>query len=1004
MALEQRVSASFDSEEFDKIAPDLFHVVGFDGIEAISVPFRFDIDLISEDPDIDLELLIGKVATLEFSRDEHIRKVHGVISILEQGEETQFDHYSYKAVLVPRLWLMSLSRQNQIYQEKSVPDIFTEEILNGDFPNGLLSDDLDSRLGDYPVREYVVQYKETDLNFISRLMEHEGVYYYFDHEDERDQIIICDDRNQLDALKSENTVSYVPASGLASFEEEAIHTFRLKQTHISSEIILKDFNYRQPHLPLQGNSDTCELGHGRLSDYGDHFKDPEEGDKLARIRAQEELGRQKTCVGTSDAILFEAGKLIEMLDHYRDDLNREYLITRIRHRGGQALPGVSAGGETAEAIAYLNDFDAIPSDIEFRPARKTVKPKLYGIMSATVDGAENTNRAQIDEQGRYKLIMPFDISGSGEGKATRWVRKAESYGGQGTGMHFPLLKGSEVIWTCIDGDLDRPIITGVVPNPLNKSVVSSENHTANKIVTPSGIVMEMNDGKGITTQKKKNSTEQQHSQIKVDSSISAVQHRNVNVSSELIQQQQHVFTAHENETDDLSTEEDETKKWFSIKLPDYRKAADDEYQTSYFRLGAYDNNEQVDTLIGVGPDDPSYEEKTLINAGTAMEIISTVKDKYGLVATSTSGNGLFESTDPARFGIFEYTDGAKLNMHMNGCLDIGNGTSITYDGLGGNDSIVELVIGEVAGENWVIKSEHLHRNILGGWETTSFEYALSRGWTIGDTTEIFMGAQNEYFIGSNFSASTALDAEVFLGGKSEVFAGVATEVKLSAGVELGAGIKYSHMMEDEVNVCEGEWDKNAKKITLQVDPRTADTNKFGNFCAGATAVVVGLGAPIAAVGAQAIEATVAHNNQPTSDVIDIVDKLSPQAILAHAFSGLVALGGAVAYLGHKLKKKADLTLHPKIEMDSDKIVLDAGGPFGAKMELHKTGKILLKGMDVEIAGDQKLKIKSIGSFVELTPSDIAIQSQLDMKITATGKLAMNGLLGGEIKGLKVDLS
>jgi hypothetical protein len=336
----------------------------------------------------------------------------------------------------------------------------------------------------------------------------------------------------------------VPKSGLASFDQQAIHRFKVKQAQVCKEIVLKDYNYREPHLPMVGTAETGDLGYGRKYAYGDHFKSTVEGNNLAHLRAQLELCKQRTCVGTSDALFFQAGKLIQVEDHYRASLNKEYLITRIRHMGGQALPGVSALG-AGEAVDYQNEFDAIPSEIEFRPNLVTPKPKLYGFMSAIVDGALTSDRAQIDEHGRYKLIMPFDVSGSGDGKASRWVRKAEPFGGQGTGMSFPLLKGAEVIWSCMDGDLDRPIITGVVPGTgqgANKSVVTAQNSTDNVIKTPSGIVVQMRDGKGAPAPEDQEGTEQSQTRIPDEAPTSPFASSHYMASKDntvpLIQQQQ----------------------------------------------------------------------------------------------------------------------------------------------------------------------------------------------------------------------------------------------------------------------------------------------------------------------------------------------------------------------------------------------------------------------------------------------------------------------------------
>jgi type VI secretion system VgrG family protein len=602
---QQRVYVDFTSDEFDKIASELFQVTGFDGVEAISELFHFEIDLLSTDPDIALDSMVGKNASLKITKDGELRTFHGVIALLEQGEEAQFDHYCYKAVLKPRLWLMSLSKQNQIYQEQSVPEIIQHEIIDGNYTGDILEDDIDNRMAEtYAAREYTVQYKETDFAFISRLIEHEGIYYYFEHGDGVDKIVFCDEKSKLDTLRDENIVSYVPKSGLASFEEQAIHSFKTKQAQISKEIILKDYNYRQPHLPLQGAADTNDLGYGRKYAYGDHFKDPEQGDKLAVLRAQMELCQQRTYLGTSDALFFQAGKLIQVEDHYRESLNKEYLITRIRHLGGQALPGVAKSAGSGEAFYYQNEFFALPSEVEFRPDITTPIPKLYGIMTAVVDGAQNNDRAQIDDQGRYKVVMPFDVSGNGEGKASRWVRKAESYGGQGTGMHFPLLKGSEVIWSCIDGDLDRPIITGVVPNPLNKSVVSSANSTRNVIKTPGGMVMTMDDG-GPSSAGGSSQQQQTRMEPNVPVTFSAASSQ---LERELISQQQHSGAA--TTTDKVGVDEGSTatpatattpasttqnantdgleagQKMYSMLVENYNDADED----SYFRMGYPDKS------------------------------------------------------------------------------------------------------------------------------------------------------------------------------------------------------------------------------------------------------------------------------------------------------------------------------------------------------------------------------------------------------------------------------
>jgi type VI secretion system VgrG family protein len=1039
MSLKQRVEVTFSSEEFTAhYKSDLFNVTGFEGIEVISEPFRFDLDLISDESEIDLTLLVGKTATLEIGRDENVRKVHGVILNMEQGEEVQFNQYSYKAVLVPRLQLLSLSRQNQIYQEKTAPQIVTQEILEGDFSGGIAADDIDStRLSaTYPEREYVVQYKETDLNFISRLMEHEGIYYYFDHSGEREKLVLCDNKSGLDTLLEENTVPYVPASGMAAFEDEAIHSFRLKQTQITSQITLKDFNYRKPNIPLQGDAETCDLGYGRLCDYGDHFKDSMEGDKLAKIRAEVELCKLKTCSGKSDAILFQAGKLFEMQQHFRDDLNGEYLITRIHHKGGQALPGVSGVAVSGEAIAYQNTFDVIPSDVEFRPALKTPKPKLYGILNGTIDGAIFSDRAQIDDQGRYKLIMPFDLSGTAEGKASRWVRKAESYGGQGTGMHFPLLKGTEVIWTCIDGDPDRPIITGVVANPLNKSVVSAANSTDNVIETPSGIILLMKDGKGTTPQDEQGTEQGQTRMASVANTsdippanditaassavsknhLTTTQHAmaNEDKTSSLIQQQQHManFVVQNEVPDDPGTpNDDETQKSYSVHLPSYRKGADGKMQNSYSRIGSF-YTEEMDLFDNVyyrpgtfnkdtGRPEGAALSQTLQEASDGqhkiMDVLNATRKTYNIENSTKSASGLYESLNPERFGLMEYTDGAKLMVHWNGCFDLAAGSSLTYDSLGYRDSLISVVMGEdgetpgsgegdtdyKAGIAEMIKSERFHK-IDGDWVTETWEKTKSYTYNNGTQDNIFYGQTYDYCLGKKFEAMTGYSTECTVAGKTSFSAGFETEVKLAYTVSFGAAFEFSCVGGDSTEISDGTKSINANEIMIQHQDSVSS-----EALSGKTGLAIGVAAGLAGL-ATGIGLAVAGNEgarDSHGDVASGADGLKIAAITTEALGGVVSAAGAVSYAKQLLAIKSRATaakalptpvIPPFINVKKGSITLCAGA---SKIVLNIDGTIEIEGTDITLS--QKVA-GVVGSELQLSP------------VLASMKCGQNGFQSGKL--------
>ncbi len=475
---------------------DTFEVVRFRGEEGISRLFHFDIVLISEEPEVDIDGVLQNPAVFTIHRGEEDRKIHGIVSEFEQMHEV--DQYTfYQASLVPRLWLSDLYRENQLFLDKSVPEII-EEILK---QAGLTSKDYELKLTrNYPKWEYICQYKETDLNFISRWMEREGIYYYFEHTDEGEKLIVTDSSTAHTEIEGEATIPYSPPSALIPEEEEVIRHFMCRQKVLPKKIILKDYNYRKPSLDLKVEKEVNPRGRGVVYLYGEHFKDPEQGKELAKLRAEQIACRGKLFMGESTCPQLCPGFFFELTDHYRDSFNQKYLVIELEHEGSQAAT-MLAGLETQEAEgekepAYLNRFTLIPSDVQFRPEVKTPKPRFYGTINAKIDASGDGKYAEIDDQGRYKVILPFDMSGREGGKASRWIRMAQPYAGADYGMHFPLHKGAEVLLTFVDGDPDRPIIAAAVPNPDNKTPVTSKNSTQCVVRTSGGNEIKMENKEG----------------------------------------------------------------------------------------------------------------------------------------------------------------------------------------------------------------------------------------------------------------------------------------------------------------------------------------------------------------------------------------------------------------------------------------------------------------------------------------------------------------------------
>jgi type VI secretion system secreted protein VgrG len=474
---------------------DTFTVTEFKGTEGISRLYQFEIIIYADDPDIDRKNVLKSPVKLTVERDDETQRLfHGILARLEQLHEAG-GHVYYKAILVPRLWLADQYHENQLFLEKKVPDII-EEILKH---TGLTSTDYQLKLtGNYQPWEYVCQYNETDFNFISRWMEREGIYYYFEQGDQGEKLIITDSSTAHQDISSGKSVRYSPSDSLTPTATEQIYEFTCHQQILPKKVILKDYNYRKPSLDLKGEADVDSEGRGNVYIYGEHFKTPEQGNALAKIRAEELICREAIFYGEGTVTPFLTGYIFEMHDHYRDSYNQRYLITELSHQGVQStyLTGVGGGTSGKEKSAYFNNFTAIKAEIQFRPQQLAEKPKIDGSINAKVDAAGNGQYAEIDDEGRYKVILPFDQSGNKDGKASRWIRMSQPYAGADYGMHFPLHKGTEVLLTFVDGDPDRPIISGTVPNPETGSPVKGGNQTQSMIRTGGGNQIRIEDNAG----------------------------------------------------------------------------------------------------------------------------------------------------------------------------------------------------------------------------------------------------------------------------------------------------------------------------------------------------------------------------------------------------------------------------------------------------------------------------------------------------------------------------
>lgn len=486
----------FRSKAFDK---DKFAVVEMEGFEAISRPFRFTLTLVTDDADIDFDAMLRMPATFSIFSHDGRREVpyHGVLAGFEQLHRAG-GYVFYRAVLVPRLWKLSQFRISEVYlNEQTIPAI-VESVLR----SVQLASTTDYQLklkGQYRARSFVCQYQETHLDFISRWMEKEGMYYFFQHDDQ-DKLLIVDDKVEHDPAAQE--VNYRPVEELdTGVESDTVRNFMCRQTPLPRQVILQDYNFRKAALELKVQASVSENGLGDVMIYGENFRTQEEGNRYARLRAEEIQCGGKVFSGESTAVGLRAGFFMKLARHYRSAFNDKYLITEIRHEGSQAGALIGGGQSTINdapegRTRYSNSFRAIPASVQFRAERVTPKPRVAGTMNATIDAEGSGQYAELDEYGQYKVQLPFDMTRKDAAKGSARVRMATPYAGKDHGMHFPLLKNSEVLLSFTDGDPDQPVIVGAVPNSENKNVVGQDVEQYNRIATAGGNQIFMGDTEG----------------------------------------------------------------------------------------------------------------------------------------------------------------------------------------------------------------------------------------------------------------------------------------------------------------------------------------------------------------------------------------------------------------------------------------------------------------------------------------------------------------------------
>jgi type VI secretion system secreted protein VgrG len=435
-----------------------FAVLSFAGHEAVSEPFWVEATLVAQPSvEIDLEGLVGEPAVLVCHlADQTDRYFNGVIAQARSWQENTDDFGRRLFVrIVPLLWTLGQRRRSRIFQEQSVVDIVKSVLDEG----GVLQ--RWATVVDYPALDYCVQYDESDLDFVSRLLEDAGIFYFFEHAQDGHTLVLGDDPSVWEDLPGDPQLVFRDTSGMAA-DVECVDTFLARAEIRPSSVMLRDFNYLTPGVDLTSSASggAADL---QVYEYPGGYDAPDEGDQLAQVRLEEVRLRASTAEGSGYSRRFAPGTTFELTEHPLSDLNARYHLISVEHRGNQEAV-VIAGSE--ERDHYRNDFVVVHEDVPFRPERVTEWPIIAGPQTAIVVGPEN-EEIHTDEHGRVKVQFHWDREGKNDEKSSCWVRVSQAWAGPGWGALYLPRIGQEVVVEFLEGDPDQPLITGAVYNGVN---------------------------------------------------------------------------------------------------------------------------------------------------------------------------------------------------------------------------------------------------------------------------------------------------------------------------------------------------------------------------------------------------------------------------------------------------------------------------------------------------------------------------------------------------------
>jgi len=421
-------------------------VRSFSGEESISSLYQYDLELYSQDRALDFTLIVGKSATLKIQlADGSFQYVNGLVGRFTQAASD--DRFTtYRAELHPWLWMLTMCSDNRIFQNKTALEIVKQVFSDLGFTD--FSDKTTVTPG---TREFCVQYQETAFQFISRLLEDEGISYYFTHDASKHTLVLVDDTSSWGACPGLANAR-VTGAGPSYGTDDAVLECAVEQSVTPGEFKADDFNFTIPATQLLATASGSDQSRS-IYHYPGLYPTQSDGETIATRRLAELQTTAKVLRGSSLCLSFHAGAKFTLSNHGRAELNDSYVLKTLSVRGSQS--------------DYQNTFEAFPATTQFRPLRITPRPVIAGTQTAMVVGKQG-EEIWTDSYGRVVVQFHWDQTGTSNEKSSCWIRVAQGWAGNSWGSIFIPRIGQEVVVSFLEGNPDRPLITGCVYNAQYK--------------------------------------------------------------------------------------------------------------------------------------------------------------------------------------------------------------------------------------------------------------------------------------------------------------------------------------------------------------------------------------------------------------------------------------------------------------------------------------------------------------------------------------------------------